>query len=258
MRSSSEGRKGAATVAGVEPELLARLESGEESSRSLMEVLAVDLSKVVRSVFGFEVDFGVPAGTKVGTKSLGIVQRMKIVGQCLHERGLREVAAEHSSDIVRGFAPFAIRDDSIEETLELVKPFAADSHFGVREWAWLAVRPQIAEHLEVAIEILQVWVVDEDENVRRFTSEATRPRGVWCSHLSRLKLEPELGLGLLEPLRSDPSKYVRDSVANWLNDASKSRPDWVDTVTRRWSQESLTAETAYIVKRARRNLSEGI
>ena len=65
---------------------------------------------------------------------------------------------------------------------------------------------------------------------------------------------PELGLPILEPLKSDPVKYVRDSVGNWLNDASKTRPDFVRELCKQWQHESDTKETRYIVKKALRTV----
>lgn len=95
---------------------------------------------------------------------------------------------------------------------------------------------------------------DADPNIRRCAVEGTRPRGVWTAHLEALKQDPEPGLALLEPVRSDPSRYVQNAAANWLNDASKSRPDWVQAVAARWAEESPTKETAYIVNRGLRTL----
>jgi 3-methyladenine DNA glycosylase AlkC len=110
------------------------------------------------------------------------------------------------------------------------------------------------ENLEKSFELLVPWVKDTDSNIRRCAVEATRPCGVWCKHIPALKETPEPALTILEFVRSDPSNYVQRSVANWLNDASKSRPDWVMNVCKRWQEESPTKETHWIVKHAIRTL----
>ena len=122
--------------------------------------------------------------------------------------------------------------------------------------AWMAVRDATIRSLDQALELLGPWVVDPDPNIRRFASELTRPRGVWCAQIEQLKSEPWLGLGLLEPLRFDPSRYVQNSVANWLNDASRTQPAWVRETCDRWRVESGAPETRYIVRRALRTLSK--
>ena len=65
------------------------------------------------------------------------------------------------------------------------------------------------------------------ERLRRFTSEVTRPRGVWSRHIPLFKDQPELALALLDELAPDASRYVSTSLGNWLNDAGRSRPWWM-------------------------------
>ena len=121
----------------------------------------------------------------------------------------------------------------------------------------MAWRPNLMTNLEPGLKLLESWTRIEDANLRRFASEASRPRGVWCAHLQSLKDNPELAISILEPLRSDAAKYVQASVANWLNDASKTRPDWVEETCARWLLESPSTETKWIANRALRSLRKG-
>jgi 3-methyladenine DNA glycosylase AlkC len=110
------------------------------------------------------------------------------------------------------------------------------------------------ENLDLVIQILTSWTTSENENIRRYAAESMRPVGVWVKKIAQFQEEPHLTLPILEPLKSDSSKYVRDAVANWINDASKSQPDWALQLCARWEQVSTTKETAYIVKRGLRTL----
>ena len=143
---------------------------------------------------------------------------------------------------------------TLDARLEAARRFAADRNGSVRECAWDSFRPYLANELSRGLKLLEPWVEDLDPNIRRCAVEGTRPRGVWTAHIEALKRDPELGLAILEPVRSDPSRYVQRAVANWLNDASKSRPDWTLSVCKRWTEGSATKETAWIVHHALRTL----
>jgi 3-methyladenine DNA glycosylase AlkC len=47
--------------------------------------------------------------------------------------------------------------------------------------------PHNLKNIEEEIALLSTWTKDKNENIRRFASEATRPRGVWCEHIDALK-----------------------------------------------------------------------
>ena len=267
-------RKGARRRVEIPGEVLEALNGGVIATVNLVESLAVDQGVLLRAVaeeIGLVEKLDGDGRARMealvsGIWDLSFTARMREIGEFLYsvidgsERGgeILERLAGHGSDMVRSWVPFVNGFDdglSLEARFARVRRFAADGHFGVREWAWIAVRPAMASELERGIGLLEEsWVGDDDANVRRFAIEITRPRGVWCKHIGALKERPEMVLSLLERVRSDGSKYVRDSVGNWLNDAGKTQPEWVREVCARWEKESKTKETAYIVKRGLRNL----
>ncbi len=71
---------------------------------------------------------------------------------------------------------------------------------------------------------LEQWARDENYHVRRLVSEGTRPTLPWAK---RITLDPLAPLPLLRVLHADPTRYVTRSVANHLNDISKTAPDLV-------------------------------
>jgi 3-methyladenine DNA glycosylase AlkC len=254
----SASRKGARSLAAIDPEVLQALNAGRMESATLSESLAVDQSALLQAVAPF-----VPAGRAAALREAGIVRRMALAAELLLEHLAPAELPQlhlHPSDTVRGWAAFVVASQpglDLAGRLKSIEPLADDPHFGVREWAWLALRPRLAAELDLALRLLRPWSRRTSENLRRFASEATRPRGVWCAHIAELRANPARGLPILEPLHSDPSRYVQDSVANWLNDASKDDPDWVRQVCRDWSRRSGTDATRRICQRALRTTGGG-
>lgn len=231
---------------------------GERESRTLAEITALDQAQLAHHVFpalADDVHVAIAAACQ-----LGILKRMQTIAAILLDALPPEDVTRcerHPSDTVRGWACFMIgaRDLPLEARLAAIRPFADDDHFGVREWAWMAVRPHLAADLDRAIDLLAPWTRAPQAHIRRFACEALRPRGVWCAHIAALKDAPQRALPILEPLRADPERYVQDSVANWLNDAGKSCAAWVQDICRDWLRESASSATRYICRRALRNLS---
>ncbi|PKB19694.1 HEAT repeat domain-containing protein [Janthinobacterium sp. 64] len=244
-------------VADIAPARLALLNGGSVASATLTEGLAIDftelLAAAVPGIGGARLD------RMRAQATAGITKRMALAAQLLLEAGADPAVLQaHPSDTVRGWVCFVIAAQaglSLPQRLAAMRPLADDGHFGVREWAWLALRPRLAAQLDEAITLLAPWTADPSERVRRFACEALRPRGVWCAHIAQLKERPQLALPLLQPLRADPAVYVQDSVANWLNDAAKSQPDWVRSLCAQWRLESPVAATQRICKRALRSIS---
>ncbi len=259
MNADILNRKGATSPKDVPADILALIERGKIPTVNLGESMAVDNFILLETILrdnGMLLDISElkndPLNRKLMTCYRNIGRFLLKYPQTL------DVFSYHESDIARCWAclAYGFRETDMETRLELIMPFADDIHMGVREMAWMALRDDISKDVKRAVELLLPWTKSPSAYIRRCASEATRPRGVWCAHIQELKDSPEKGLAILEPLRSDPHKYVQDSVANWLNDASKSRPEWVVEITDRWTKESPTKETAKICKRALRTINK--
>ncbi|XAO70929.1 MAG: DNA alkylation repair protein [Acetobacteraceae bacterium] len=244
----------------IPPAHLAALQEGSAETRHLADMLAIDMSRLLRRLHLPPADIAA-----LDLQNQGFVERMRRAGALLGSRYSEgEICAlqSHASDTIRGFAAYATIEalngearQNASELCRAIRPFAADRHFGVREWAWMAVRPAFAARLAEAIDTLTPGVHDPDPNIRRFAIEVLRPRGVWTRHILALRRDPSPILPLLNPLRTETHKYVQDSVANWLNDAGKDNPAFVIELCQSWrTAQPDHPGTLRICRRAQRRL----
>lgn len=265
----SETRRGAKRINDIPEDVLNRLNRGEMETANLVEWLAVDKKELLRHMLqeSNRNEYLEPVLHKINQLKKETTNTVNAtIGYELYLHVTQNSdslflshLSQHRSDLVRCWAAYSIgknKNLSIGEMLVQIRPFAADGHFGVREISWMVLRESIIANLKESISLLSEWALDPDDNVRRFASEATRPCGVWSKHIEELKQQPVLGLPILDVLKSDPSRYVQDSVGNWLNDASKSSPHFVKEVCERWGAQSKSKETHYILKKALRTLNK--
>ncbi|MBO9649763.1 MAG: DNA alkylation repair protein [Variovorax sp.] len=266
-----KARKGAFRIALIPAEVLEALNDGKLETVNLNEFLALELPRLARNVavrIGLDPDSERLVDTFAMLPSFKPMQRHGHIARALYDLtadhaerdAMAHRLATHPSDVARCWATHWIQMSGLplRQQLEATWRFAADPHFGVREMAWMAVRDSTIRSLNEALRLLLPWALDPDANIRRFASELTRPRGVWCAQIEQLKAEPWLAIELLQPLRADSSRYVQNSVANWLNDASRTQPEWVEETCARWQRESDLPETRYITRRALRTLSKQV
>lgn len=116
-----------------------------------------------------------------------------------------------------------------------------------------AIRYFIREYPDRTMKELEKWACDKNYHVRRLVSEGTRPSLPWSG---KIGLAPQQTLPLLDQLHSDPTRYVTRSVANHLNDLSKTNPSLVVSTLRGWQAEGKQAEDelAWMTRHALRTL----
>ncbi len=181
----------------------------------------------------------------------------------------------HTTECLRETLPKSYKDalKILEKAASSVKGFEAMclpdfvELYGMEDWdlsldalalftkyssSEFAIRPFIIKDPKRAMAYLKKLTGDKDPKVRRFASEGCRPRLPWAMAIPAFKKDPTLILPILERLKNDPSEFVRNSVANNLNDISKDHPELVLDIGQRWYGKSIN--TDWIIKHACRTM----
>lgn len=194
-----------------------------------------------------------------GLDTLSIMERVRHIADALHTALPDDYAAVlpvlHSMAprLTHGFQAMAVTEYVARYGLDDFKAsmdaLADLTRFGSAEFA---IRPFLAHDTRRALAMMARWTGSADEHVRRLASEGCRPRLPWAARVPALKDDPTLAVPILEALKSDPSAYVRKSVANHLNDIAKDRPRWLLDRLATWPQDD--PRTVWIIRHALRTL----
>ncbi len=124
-------------------------------------------------------------------------------------------------------------DVSLKALEEITKRFSAEA----------SLRDFINAFPDKTIKMASLWVKHKNYHVRRLASEGTRPNLPWAK---KIHTAPEMMLPLLDKLYSDKTRYVTRSVANHLNDISKTKPALVVATLKRWQKEGKQTEVELV------------
>lgn len=191
--------------------------------------------------------------------ALSIMQRLRQIAVAYHEvlpGGFEkniEILWALAPRINHGFASMVLPEyvalyghDHFDLSMDALAFF---TRFGSSEFA---IRHFLLKDQARTLAVMERWSKDENEHVRRLASEGCRPRLPWSFQIKALMADPSPVASILENLKSDPSLYVRKSVANHLNDITKDHPAWVFEKIADWDQAD--PRTAWIMKQALRTL----
>lgn len=194
-----------------------------------------------------------------GLDGLGIMQRMRLTAVSLHQTlppdfpTALEILRKLAPRINHGFAAITLSEfvalygqEHHALSMDALKFF---TRFGSAEFA---IRHFLIRDFDITLAEMRQWALDENEHVRRLASEGSRPRLPWSFQIKPLLADPSQTWPILAALRSDPSVYVRKSVANHLNDISKDNPDWLIDRLSGWPADD--PRTTWIVRHALRTM----
>ncbi len=116
-----------------------------------------------------------------------------------------------------------------------------------------AIRNFINQFPDLTFEKITEWSLHSHYHVRRLASEGTRPKLPWGK---KINTPIENALPILDVLHADHTRFVTRSVANHLNDISKTQADLVIETLEKWRtwKKQNTQELEFIAKHALRTL----
>ncbi|MBG9368120.1 DNA alkylation repair protein [Streptococcus sp. NLN64] len=224
------------------------------SEEKLQEIVTVFAS--VESTFP-KAEFLAAVG-KEGWDSLSLRQRHERLARALVDSLNRpfEAVAPFLQEVgarVQGFSWLFLPDvvalyglENFQDSMETLAILTESSS------AEFAIRPFLAQNFPQTFEQMKSWSVSENEHHRRLASEGLRPNLPWGKKIPGLEVHRLKIWELLEELKGDGSLYVRKSVANHLNDWTRTHPEEVLDLLESW--QGTGPETDWIIKRAARNL----
>ena len=136
---------------------------------------------------------------------------------------------------------------------QLVKSLSALKEITTRFSVEDAIRYFINAFPKETLAEISRWSKHPHYHVRRLASEGTRPKLPWSQ---KIKIPITAPLPILDNLFFDKTRFVTRSVANHMNDLSKTNPELaIDTLTR-WkkSDKQKPEEMDYIIRHAIRTM----
>ena len=137
-------------------------------------------------------------------------------------------------------------DESMAAMIALTKRLSSE----------FAVRPFVEHHQDATFARLLSLTSDCSPHVRRWCSEAVRPRLPWGRKLRALVEDPGPIWPILEALKDDDELYVRRSVANNLNDIAKDHPQLVVKRCQQWKKGG-NERRSWVIRHGLRSLIKG-
>ena len=135
---------------------------------------------------------------------------------------------------------------SIDFSKELTKRFTSE----------YCMRPLIKKYSEASLKILYDWSEDDNERVRRLSSECLRIRLPWAKKLYTALEYFDAYVEILTNLKDDKDKYIQKSVANNLNDLYKENPEKFYDIVNKWQDGKISKECEWIIKHGSRNIGK--
>ena len=135
---------------------------------------------------------------------------------------------------------------SIDFSKELTKRFTSE----------YCMRPLIKKYPEASLKILYDWSKDDNERVRRLSSECLRIRLPWAKKLYTALEYFDAYVEILTNLKNDKDKYIQKSVANNLNDLYKENPEKFHEIVNKWQEGQISKECEWVIKHGSRNIGK--